>query len=113
MNYIEVKNKVPFRSSFMYIDRIDYVSDQIFIDHELRGIRFGKKELHNKEYGFTIILCHIFTKDKEKFYNCMEILKNRLRFLGCDMDAYEYLCDVFELAKSITEKEEEDNYGEE
>ena len=105
MNYIEVKNWVPFRSSFMYVDSVDYVSDQIFIDHDLKWIRFDKKELHNTEYKLAIIRCHIFTKDKNKFYDCMEHLRRKLQFYGYNMSAYDYVSDIFELAKEFAGEE--------
>ena len=105
MNYIEVKNPVPFRSSFMYVDVKDYVSDQIFIDHELTGIRFDKKELHSTDTDFIIIKCNIFTKDKDKFYDCMEHLRRKLQFFGYDIKTYDYISDIFELAKELSDEQ--------
>lgn len=96
-NYISIKNRMPFRSSFMYIDYRDHIADQIFIDHGLNFIYFGKKEFYNKDTDLCVVYCSIFSKDEKLFIECMEHLRRKLEFLDFDMEVYDELSEIFEL----------------
>lgn len=96
-NYLEIRNIFPFRSTFMFIDTRDYVTDELFFDHEIYGVRWDPNEFVKKDSDFVIIKCSIWTRDKDKFYDCMEHLRRKVEFLDCDMQEYDKLCYIFEL----------------
>lgn len=105
-NYIEIKNKIPFRKSFMYIDVDKYLADNIFIDHELYWVVFKKKELRCTDSNFIISYCSILSKDEDKFIECMEHLNRKIEFFDYDMDDYEFLCSIFKVAEDLHNKGE-------
>jgi hypothetical protein len=96
MNYLKIKNRVPFRSSFMYIDVPEYVADEVFENHGLI-VRYKDTELYHKELDLVIVICSFFTFEEEIFFECMEHLKRRIAFLGYDMENYETMSEIFEL----------------
>lgn len=99
-NYIKIKNKIPFRSSFCFIDSIDYTSSEIFYNHNLYCIKFFKTEFHKKGSNFVIVRCSIFTKDIPIFKECMEHLRRKLEFLDYDMEEYDTLSALFTLIEN-------------
>lgn len=102
MNYLKIRNRVPFRSSFMYIDVPEYVADEVFENHELI-VRYKDTELYHPELDLVIVTCSFFTFEEDIFLECMEQLKRRIAFLGYDMENYETMSEIFEL---IVEKYE-------
>lgn len=106
-NYIKLKNRIPFRSTYCFIDTTDYIGDEIFYNHELYQIRFFKTELHKRGSDFTVVRCSIFNKDISKFEECMEHLRRKLEFLDYDMEEYDMISALFGL---IEEKMGEVSY---
>lgn len=102
MNYLKIKNWVPFRSSFMYIDVPEYVADEVFENHDLI-VRYKDTELYHPELDLVIVTCSFFTFEEDIFLECMEHLKRRIAFLGYDMENYETMSEIFSL---IVEKYE-------
>ena len=96
-NYIKLKNRIPFRSTYCFIDTTDYLSSEIFYNHELYHIRFFKTELHKRGSDFTVVRCSIFTKDIPVFEMCMEHLRRKLEFLDYDMEEYDMISALFGL----------------
>ena len=106
-NFIEVRNRIPFRSSFMYIDTKEYLADRVFKNHDLYGVRFYKYELHKEQSNFVIIKCSIWEKDIDKFHECMEHLSRVIEFEDNDMKEYGLLCRIFEVAELVFNKDGE------
>ena len=102
MNYLKIRNWVPFRSSFMYIDVPEYVADEVFENHDLI-VRYKDTELYHPELDLVIVTCSFFTFEEDICLECMEHLKRRIAFLGYDMENYETMSEIFSL---IVEKYE-------
>ena len=102
MNYLKIRNWVPFRSSFMYIDVPEYVAEEVFENHELI-VRYKDTEFYHPELDLVIVTCSLFTFEEEIFLECMEHLKRKIAFLGYDMENYETMSEIFGL---INEKYE-------
>lgn len=100
-NYIRLKNRIPFRSTFCFIDTIDYIADEIFFNHELHNkVKLSPKELHKKGSDFVIIRCTIFTKDTPIFEECMEHLRRKIEFLDYDMEEHDEIANLFEIMET-------------
>lgn len=95
---MEVKCWIPFVSSFMYLDCEEYIADSLFIDHELTWVWFNKHELKRPGSPFSFIHCRVLSRDRELFEETMEHLQRKLAFAGYDMEEYEELCGICELA---------------
>ena len=104
-NYIKLRNKIPFRSSFMYIDSKKYICDELFLDHEIYGVRFFKNELHKEGSELVLVTCSIFTKDIPKFEECMEHLRRKIEFLDYDMEEYDMYSAIFEYTEELLNEE--------
>ena len=85
----------------MYIDSYNYVCDELFLDHEIYGVRFFKNELHKEGSEFVLVTCSIFTKDIPKFEECMEHLRRKIEFLDYDMEEYDMYSAIFEYAEEM------------
>lgn len=96
VNYLKIRNRVPFRSSFVYIDVPEYVADEIFENHDLI-VRYKDTEFYHPELNLVIVTCSFFTFEEEIFLECMEHLKRRIAFLGYDMEDYDTISSIFEL----------------
>ena len=102
-NYIKLRNRVPFRSTFMYIDSCDYVCDELFFIHGIyHGLRFFKQEFYKEGSEFVLVLCSIFTKDIPKFEECMEHLRRKIEFLDYDIEEYDTYSVIFEVVEDNT-----------
>ena len=100
-NYIRLKNRIPFRSTFFFIDTIDYIADEIFFNHEFHTkVRLSPNEMHKRGSDFVIIRCTIFTKDIPIFEECMEHLRRRIEFLGYDMEEHDEIANLFEIMET-------------
>lgn len=85
----------------MYIDTEDYTADQIFKDHDLHGVRYYKYELNHRESNFIFVACSIWTKDEDKFIECMEHLSRKIEFNGEDMTEHDFLCAICEFSNDL------------
>ena len=103
-NYIKIRNRIPFLISYCFIDCDKYISDEIFFNHGIQFVYFHKKELYNEDTNFVISRCSILWKDEEKFVECMEHLRRKLEFLDYDMEEYDNLSRVFEVAQELHKK---------
>lgn len=102
-NYIRLKNRIPFRSTFLFIDTIDYISDEIFFNTGFHyKVKLSPKEFHKKDSDFVIIRCSIFTKDIPIFEECMKHLRRRIEFLDYDMEEHDEIANLFEIIESNT-----------
>ena len=100
-NYLKVENKIPFRSSFLFIDSKDYVSQEIFYNHDFYNIKFSKTEFHKRNSEFVIVKCSIFSKDIKLFEECMEHLNRKLAFLDYDMEEYNTISLLFTVIEEL------------
>lgn len=95
INHIPIGRSGRFFSHYVYADLKDYVADQIFLDNDLRHIRFREefqKTINEEEY--VIVFCRIRTKDIDKFKKCMDQLQKKIRV--CGYLGYEEVCDQLE-----------------
>ena len=92
-NYCEISHRlIPFRKKFMYIDVEDYLSDDIFETNNL-SIRILDTEFKQKDSDYVISFCTIYSKDVDKFIECMDRLKIKIQIFG--YKDYEEICQIF------------------
>lgn len=93
-NYINIHHIIPFRKKFMYIDVEDYLADDIFETNNL-SVRISDKEFKKEDSEYIISICTIYSKDTDKFIECMDRLKNKIQIFG--YKDYSEVCEVFNL----------------
>ena len=93
-NYINIHHTIPFRKKFMYIDVEDYLADDIFETNNL-SVRIFDKEFKKEDSDYIISICTIYSKDTDKFIECMDKLKNKIQIFG--YKDYPEVCEVFNL----------------
>lgn len=102
-NYIRLKNRIPFKSTFCFIDTVDYIADEIFFNHEFhKKVKLSPNELHKRGSDFVIVKCTIPTKDIPTFEMCMEHLRRKIEFLDYDMEEHDELANFFEIIEENT-----------
>ena len=80
-NYIQFSDFSLFRYNFAYVDTPDYLADDIFISHRLRGVKFGKEASH-PDHGYRVIFCSVYKWKKSQFIKCMDELKTKMLMCG-------------------------------
>ena len=87
-NFIQLEGRTRlsniFNNYYIYIDTKDYKADRIFIGQQL-WFKI-KKEWHNPESNYCIILIRTKKRDEDKFKKCMDLLSQKQ--LICNNSSY-------------------------
>lgn len=79
-NYIKLKNYIPWRESYLYIDTAEYIIHNVF-NREKINVKFGSKFVkENSKY--IIVLCSIAKRDRDRFILALNEVMNNMPLLG-------------------------------
>lgn len=85
--WLEIVNRVPFRSTYAYFDTENHCIDPELEKEDVK-VRFHNEEFANDNLPFRVCFLNCWTRDKEKVERMLMRLANRLSCL--DSDYWEY-----------------------
>lgn len=101
INYVTIKNLVPWRVSFMFIDIKDYLADQLFINEEVR-VRFGN-EYSKDGCKYICISASCRAKDWYRAQRALEALGTKMVICG-NTDYEEYCNELISKMNTMSSK---------
>lgn len=86
-NYMKLKSFSLLFHNYIFLDTVDYLADQLFINHKVK-VHFGK-EFAKEGTPYRFICCKIRKKDEGKFLDALGNMKAKALLLGYeDYDKY-------------------------
>ena len=93
-NYLKLKSNIPGQLGFAYIDRREYLADNIFMKYGIRPI-FRKGEWVHPDYkDYCLVMCHVRKKHKDTVLKVFQELADKMLVLG--HTEYPQLCEGFQ-----------------
>lgn len=90
-NYLKLRTYSPFSYSYIFLDCVEYLADQLFIKHKVPVKFSGEFIRENSKY--RVICCKILKKYEDSFLKALSEMYNKMLLRG--FGDYREFCEDF------------------